>query len=138
MSDKADQSDALRAAIVDDDASLCRALGRLLTAVGIQPTVYHSAEAFLSDSPQPEPDCLVLDVQLEGMSGIELQQQLAATGRKIPVVFITAHFEPGVQELAERGGCVAFLSKSDPGQKVIAAVRQAIRPVPAPTLQTAA
>ena len=64
-------------AVVDDDESLCRSLSRLLRAAGIQPVSYLSAEAFLADSRRPQFHCLVLDIQLGGISGIELKQQLA-------------------------------------------------------------
>jgi FixJ family two-component response regulator len=65
-------------AVVDDDEKLCQSFGRLLRAAGLQPITYPSAEAFLADTKQPRFDCLVLDVQLEGMSGIELAQRLTA------------------------------------------------------------
>ncbi len=83
-------------AVVDDDQSVCRSFARLLRSAGIQPITYASAEAFLADSKRPQFDCMVFDVQLGGMSGIELAQVLAATevGRA-PVIYITAHDDPG-------------------------------------------
>lgn len=118
----------IHAAIVDDDASLCKALSRLLTAAGIASTIYTSAEAFLTDGLIREPDCLILDIQLGGMSGVELQRSLAATHRHIPIIFITAHDQPEVREEALRGGCLAYLRKNDPGNVLLAAVRSALLP----------
>ncbi len=111
-------------AVVDDDASLCKALARLLSAAGISPVTYHSAEEFLADQDRSDLDCLILDIQLGGMSGLELQKALSALGREIPIVFITAHDEADLAEQAERFGCVAYLRKTDPGQEVLQAVRR--------------
>jgi len=111
--------------IVDDDESVCRSLGRLLRANGVQPVTYASAEAFLADTKRPKFDCLVLDVQLEGISGIELARRLHAVGSTTPVVFITAYDEAGVREEAAQVRCVAYLAKSVPADAVIAAIRRA-------------
>jgi FixJ family two-component response regulator len=112
-------------AVVDDDESACRALSRLLRAEGIQPVSYLSAEEFLADTKRPQFDCLVLDIQLGGMSGIELQRQLQASGSSTPVIYITAHDEPEVREQAEAGSCVAYFRKTAPGQDVLQAIRRA-------------
>jgi len=114
-------------AVVDDDESLCRSLARLLRASGIESVAYRSADDFLGDASRPRFDCVVLDIQLDGMSGIELARWLADCGSTIPVIFITAHDEPGVRQQALRAGCAAYLRKSDPGQAVIEAVRRAIQ-----------
>jgi len=113
-------------AVVDDDASLCRSLSRLLRAWGLQPVSYLSAEAFLADTRRPQFDCLLLDIQLGGLSGIELNQQLAAAGSITPVIFITAHDEEDVREQALRPPCAAYLRKTEPAETVLAAIRQAI------------
>jgi FixJ family two-component response regulator len=94
-------------AVVDDDESMCRSYGRLLRAAGLQPITYDSAESFRADTKHPEFGCLVLDVQLGGMSGIELAQQLAAEGRRTPIIFITAHDEPEMRSAAKALGCPA-------------------------------
>src|SRR5271165_1387349 len=112
-------------AVVDDDESLCRSLSRLLRAERMQPVTYASAEAFLADTKQPRFDCLVLDIQLGGMSGIELHRQLNMAGSTIPVIYITAHDEPATREEAEAEGCVAYFSKTAPGEAVIQAIRRA-------------
>jgi FixJ family two-component response regulator len=111
-------------AVVDDDESLCRSLGRLLRAAGIQPVTYSSAEAFLADAKHPQFDCLVLDIQLGGMSGLELQRQLATSGETTPVIFITAHDDLEARAEAEAAGCAAYFRKIDSGALVLAAIRR--------------
>jgi FixJ family two-component response regulator len=111
-------------AIVDDDESVCRSFGRLLRAAGMQPITYFSAEAFLADTKRPQFGCLVLDIQLGGLSGIELAQQLRAEGRRIPVVFITAHDDPKARASAEAAGCAAYFRKTDSGKEVLEAIRR--------------
>ena len=112
-------------AVVDDDESLCRSLSRLLRAGGIQPITYASAEAFLADAKHPQFDCLVLDIQLGGMSGIELARRLVAEGGHTPVIFITAHDDPEARADAEAAGCTAYFRKSDSGAEVLDAIRRA-------------
>jgi FixJ family two-component response regulator len=113
-------------AVVDDDESVCRSFGRLLRAAGIQPITYRSAEAFLADNRRPGFDCLVLDIQLSGMSGIELQRHLRSAGSTIPVIYITAHDEPAPREEAQAAGCAGYFRKTDPGADVLAAINRAI------------
>jgi FixJ family two-component response regulator len=113
-------------AVVDDDESLCRSLGRLLRAAGIQPVTYLSAEAFLADTKRPRFDCLVFDIQLGGMSGIELHCQLNSSGSTTPVIYITAHDEPATREEAQAAGCAAYFRKTAPGEAVLQAIRRAV------------
>lgn len=110
-------------AIVDDDESLCRSLGRFLRASGMQPSAYPSAEAFLADDKHPPFDCLVLDIQLGGMSGIELAQRLTAEGSHPPFIFITAHDDTETRASAYAAGCAAYFPKSEPGAEVLKAIR---------------
>ena len=77
-------------AVVEDDESCRRSLARLLAASGYHPVGYHSAEAFLADSNRPTFQCLVVDIQLGGMSGVELKERLAASGSATPFIFLTA------------------------------------------------
>ena len=111
-------------AVVDDDENLCRSYGRLLRAADIQAVTYSSAEAFLADTKHPQFDCLVLDIQLGGMSGIQLSQQLLAEGGTTPFIFITAHDDPE----AEAAGCAAYFRKTDrktdSGADVLDAIRR--------------
>jgi FixJ family two-component response regulator len=111
-------------AVVDDDQRVCQSFGRLLRAAGFQPVTYPSAEAFLADAKHPQFDCLVLDVQLEGMSGIELAQQLKANGGSAPFIFITAHDDPTARGAAEAAGCAAYFQKTDSGAEVLDAIRR--------------
>ena len=111
-------------AVVDDDESLCRSLGRLLRAAEIRPVTYSSAEEFLADNKHPQFDCLVLDIQLGGMSGIELQRRLLAAGERTPVIFITAQEDSDLRAQAEAAGCVAFFRKSDSGAEVLETIRR--------------
>jgi FixJ family two-component response regulator len=112
-------------AIIDDDASANRALGRLLRGAGFEPRGFDSAESFLADPLRPSFGCLLVDIQLTGMSGLELQQQLQAEGSQLPVIFITAHDDPAARSEALRGGCVAFFRKTDPGALIVDALRRA-------------
>jgi FixJ family two-component response regulator len=100
-------------------------VGRLLGAVGMKYVAYASAEAFLGSAAGASLDCLILDIQLGGMSGFDLHRQLALAGSTVPIIFITAHDEPETREQAERLGCAAYLRKTDPGASVIEAIRQA-------------
>ena len=113
-------------AVVDDDENFCRSLGRLLRAAGMQPITYASAEAFLADTKHPRFDCLVLDVHLGGMSGIELGQRLVAEGGHAPFICITAHDDPETRAAAEAAGCAAFFRKTDSGADVLDAIRRLV------------
>ena len=113
-------------AVVDDDESVCRSFGRLLRTAGFQPVTYLSAEAFLEDTKRPRFDCLVLDIQLEGISGLELKQRLAAVSDRTPVIFITAHDSPEVKAEAIASGCAGYFGKTASGKTIIEAITKAI------------
>jgi len=113
-------------AVVDDDESLCRSMSRLLRAAHLQPIMYPSAEAFLADTKRPKFDCLVLDIQLKGMSGLDLSRRLSAVNDLTPVVFITAYDDPEVRAQAEASGCAGYFRKTDSGADVLVAIRRAI------------
>ena len=98
-------------AIVDDEKAVCRAIGRLVMSAGFEPQIFSSAEEFLRSCHEHRPDCLILDLRLPGMSGLELQQQLATSPCRTPIVFVSAHDDPPSREQALRGGAFAFLSK---------------------------
>ncbi|WP_295449063.1 response regulator [uncultured Thiodictyon sp.] len=116
----------VRVAIVEDDESARRSLARLLRAAGMQPTAYASAEDFRADVRQPRFACLLLDVQLLGMSGLDLQRQLAVEGVTTPVLFITAHDDPQARAQAMAGGCVGFFRKTDAGSELLDAIRRVV------------
>ena len=115
-------------AVIDDDESLCRSMSRLLRAAHLQPITYSSAETFLADTSRPRFACLVLDIQLEGMSGLELSQRLSAVRDTTPVIFITAHDDPEVRAQAAASGCAGFFRKTDSGTDILAAIQRAISP----------
>jgi FixJ family two-component response regulator len=98
-------------AIVDDDAPLREALSSVLNAAGFSTQVFATAEDFLSTAPRQNITCLVLDIRLPGMNGIELQRALNTEGSNIPIVFITAHGDATVKDLVMGSGAAAFLSK---------------------------
>jgi len=112
-------------AVVDDDQSVLRSFARLLRAAGIHPVTYASAEALLADRKRPQFDCMVFDVQLGGMSGIELAQALgAAGGHRPPIIYITAHDDPETRAGAEASGCAAYFRKNESGDEVLEAIRR--------------
>src|SRR5262245_27304878 len=115
------ESPSIYVALVDDDQNLCRSVGRLLNAAGIHSIAYVSAEAFLADSRRPQFDCLLLDIQLGGMSGLELAHRLAASGSRTPVIYITAHDDPVDREQALATGCAGYFRKTDSGSDLLEA-----------------
>jgi FixJ family two-component response regulator len=120
----------INVALVDDDPSLCRAVKRLLSAAGIGCATFSSAEAFLAREDHAEPDCLLLDVQLGGMSGFDLHRKLTAMGRLLPIIYVTAHDESEARQQAEQAGCFAFLRKTDPAEAILSAIRRATAEIP--------
>lgn len=101
---------ALVGVIEDDDVSRA-ALGRLLLAGGFEPALFDSAEAFIASPPQRTPCCLIVDVHLTGLSGIDLQDRLRGQGSEVPVVITTGDRRDVIRERAEHAGCAAFLWK---------------------------
>src|ERR1700719_3190057 len=98
-------------AIVDDDDSIRDALGGLLKAVGFPAQAFASAEEFLKSGQQHQTSCLIADIRMPGMSGLELQAQLSSERCRIPIIFITAHGDAKMRIQALRAGAVEFLSK---------------------------
>ena len=97
--------------IVDDDPAVRDALWRLMDSAGLAATAFASAEEFLASPSPDETDCLILDVRLPGMDGLELQRRLIASNWKIPIIFISAHADAGVRASALQAGAVAFFEK---------------------------
>jgi FixJ family two-component response regulator len=116
----------IHVAVVDDDESACRSLSRMLRAAGFLAVTYPSAEAFLWERSQPQFDCLVLDIQLSGMSGLELQRRLSAAGDAIPIIFITGHDGPEIRAQAQTAGCAGYFRKTDPGEEILETIRRAV------------
>lgn len=114
-------------AIIEDDKSLCRSLARLLQASGYQPITYSSAEAFLYDVKHPGFDCLIVDIQLDGMSGIELSERLVASHSITPLIFITAHEDLEALKQIIHVPYAGLLGKNEPGEAVLAVIDRAIQ-----------
>src|SRR6516225_8340972 len=112
-------------AIVDDDASMREALGRLLRVQGINFRNYPSARAFLEALPSHAPDCLIVDVKMPDMTGIELQCELLNNGVRIPIVVITANDDKGIAASAASLGAVAFFLKPVPRDALMTAINSA-------------
>ena len=106
-------------AVVDDDESVARAFARLLRSAGYEPITYPSAEDFLGDVRQPDFDCLVLDSQLEGISGLELARRLAAVNDSTPILLVTARDDPDERAQALAVGCAGYFLKADSGADII-------------------
>ena len=104
-------------AVVEDDAPLRKALGRLLMAGGFEPALFESAEAYIEASPRSL--CIVLDVHLKGTSGLELLEQLRAAGSAPPVIVITADHNAATRERALQNGCAEFFLKPIDGNVLI-------------------
>ena len=107
-------------AVVEDDEFARAALGRVLQAGGFQPALFDSAEAFISSPPTAALLCLIVDVQLAGMSGLDLQMKLRSEGFDVPVIIVTGQRVHAIRERAEQAGCAAFLWKPFSAQTILA------------------
>jgi FixJ family two-component response regulator len=114
--------------VVDDDESVRESLPALLRACGFAVETFSSAEAFLSSELLHRTDCLILDIAMPGMSGIDLQRRLAIDGHSIPIVFITAHGDDDVRPRLLQKGAVECLFKPFTGAALMGAVKTALRP----------
>jgi FixJ family two-component response regulator len=114
--------------VIDDDASVRRALQRLLRSAGFMVATFATAREFLDAAHWNQTACLVLDIHLPGMSGVELQEHLAGSGVAIPIVFITAHDEVSARERVHRAGAVGYLQKPFDQGALIEAISRAIGP----------
>lgn len=113
-------------AVVDDDPSMRRSVERLLNANGFTTEGYPSAESFLSLARIQLIRCIVLDIHLGGMSGIELWHHLKHAGASIPVIFMTAVEDETLEREAVDAGCIAYLRKPFPAESLITAVKRAL------------
>jgi two-component system, LuxR family, response regulator FixJ len=112
--------------LVDDDASFLQAMSRLLRAERFQVQAYSSATDFLARRPRDTPGCVVVDLQMPGLNGLDLQQELANAGDPIPVVFLTGHGDIPTSVRAMRQGAEDFLTKRAPKADLLAAVKRAL------------
>jgi RNA polymerase sigma factor (sigma-70 family) len=112
--------------VVDDDASVREALGSLIRSAGLGVETFASAQEFLARPRADVPSCLVLDVQLPGLSGLDLQQELAKADVQIPIIFITGHGDIPMSVQAMKAGAVEFLPKPFRDQELLDAIHQAL------------
>jgi FixJ family two-component response regulator len=112
--------------VVDDDASIRKSLGRLISAAGYQVQAFASPREFLAREPTAGPSCLVLDVRMPGITGLELQQTLARAVHEIPIIFITGHGDISMSVEAMKAGAVDFLPKPFAAKDLLEAIRRAV------------
>ena len=112
--------------IVDDDESIDRTTTRLIESFGFRAAAFESADAFLRSGQLHDTSCLIVDVRMPGMNGLQLQSQLAAEGCGIPIIFITAYDDKESRRQAMQSGAVAFLSKPFTDEQLFQAIRTAI------------
>ena len=112
--------------VVDDDRSVRDSLRRLVTSVGMAVEVFPTAQEFLSAPRRDAPACLVLDVRLPGLSGLDLQRELANSDATLPIIFLTGHGDIPMSVQAMKAGAVEFLTKPFRGQDLLDAIRHAI------------
>jgi len=115
-----------RVFIIDDDPSVRSAVAFLLSTVGLQAETFDSADSFLRKSPPDVTSCLVLDVRLPGLSGLDFQRELAARNIRMPIVFLTGHGDIPMSVRAMKAGAVEFLTKPFRDQDLLDAVRVAL------------
>jgi FixJ family two-component response regulator len=112
-------------AIVDDDPPVLKALARLLRGRGLEARTYNSAREFLAALHEGLPECLIVDLQMPDMTGLELQRHLTRSGLRIPTIVITAHNEAGARERCQQAGAAAFLSKPLQSASLLTAIDNA-------------
>ena len=113
--------------IIDDDEAIRRSLDDLIRSAGLRARVFSSAEAFLQSNQMGEIDCLILDLCLPGMSGLELQRQLAEDNFDLPIILMTAHESGDQRRQAVEAGAVAFLNKPFEEADLLNAIDRALK-----------
>ena len=112
--------------VVDDDISVRESLEPLIRSAGWHPELFASANAFLSHPPTAVPNCLVLDISLPGLNGLDLQKRIVAERPEMPIIFITGHGDVPKTVQAMKAGAVEFLTKPFPDDVLLTAIRQAL------------
>ena len=112
--------------VVDDDASVRKSLGRLIKTAGFEVEAFASVGEFLARRPYDGPCCLVLDVRMPGLTGLDLQEALRAAGQRLSIVFVTGYRDVPASVKAMKGGAVDFLTKPVDESVLLAAIRQAV------------
>ena len=114
-------------AIVDDDESVRTAVSSLVRSLSHAACSFTSAEEFLGSPQLADVACLIVDQQMPGMNGVELQEQLRSAGRRLPIIFITGHSNDRIRERALAGGAICFLSKPFAAQELVERIDQALQ-----------
>jgi FixJ family two-component response regulator len=112
--------------LVDDDASVRKSLARLVKTAGYEAELFASVRDFLARAPYDGPCCLVLDVRMPGLTGLDLQEALRVAGQRLSIVFITGHRDVPASVKAMKAGAVDFLTKPVDAETLLAAIRQAV------------
>jgi len=113
--------------IIDDDRGMRQAIQDLVESVGLRAQAFATGQEFLNNQRTSEPSCLILDVRLPQMSGLDFQRQLAETGVQVPIIFITAHGDIPMSVRALKSGAVEFLTKPFRDQDLLDAIQQALQ-----------
>src|SRR6266702_1868254 len=119
-------ADAPTVFVIDDDASVRASIQGLLKSASLRSASFGTAEEFLRSKPPDGPSCLVLDVSLPGVNGLDLQRELADAGVRIPIIFITGHGDIPMSVKAMKSGAVEFLTKPFEDEDLLNAIRQAL------------
>ncbi|MFG1424926.1 response regulator transcription factor [Roseixanthobacter glucoisosaccharinicivorans] len=112
--------------IVDDDDAVRTAIENLVRSLGLRTSTFASADAFLNSERARDTNCIITDVQMPGMSGVELQSHLRRQGNRVPMIFVTAFPEDRIRKQAMAAGAIGFLSKPFDGTAMIACIDQAL------------
>src|SRR5271170_950309 len=113
--------------VIDDESSIRKSLSNLLRSAGLNVQAFASAQEFLTNWPRKAPSCLVLDIQLPGISGLDLQQELAAGDCQIPIIFMTGYGDIPMTVRAMKAGAIEFLTKPFRDEDLLSAVDQATK-----------
>jgi FixJ family two-component response regulator len=119
-------ADAPTVFVIDDDAGIRASIQGLLKSAGLRSECFETAEQFLQRKPAEGPSCLILDVSLPGINGLEFQQELRSAGFHIPIIFVTAYGDIPMTVKAMKSGAVEFLSKPFGDQELLDAIQQAL------------
>jgi FixJ family two-component response regulator len=112
--------------LIDDDPSLLKALGRMMRSRGFAVSSFSSGTGFLESFATSQPDCIVLDLEMPEISGLDLQELLLSSNQPPPLIFVTAHEDPEAERLALRRGAIAFFHKPVRGETLCATIRSAL------------
>ncbi|MFJ4344828.1 response regulator transcription factor [Pseudomonas sp. NPDC089401] len=112
--------------IVDDDASVRKSLANLLRSAGYETLAFAAGEVFLASAPARDAGCVLLDLKMPGMNGLEVQRELARQGWRLPVICMSAHWDEGAVQAAMRAGALACLGKPFPEEVLLKVVEEAL------------